>query len=364
MTSVPTIRPLSAEPWTTENKNETGPVGTTGTGATSETDGTAQRGPVQDLETTAARQQQIVSRAQLLSAGVSDMQIYRRVRQGRWQRPLPGTYSLVTGVLTDEQRRIAAALYTGRDGQITAVAALHWYGFRYVPTSDRVQLIVPHHSRRKSAGYVNVARALTLDSRARDAGLYRVCSPARAVVDAARDMRDLRTVRTILAEAIQRDFTDLPALDGEIRRARRSRTALVRRAFAEVVDGVRSAPEAELRECLAGSEVLPEIRWNPRLGDRSGARLPSPDGWIDDAAIALEVDSREFHFTPTGWANTLRRNNELGRHGALVLHFTPAQIRQDPDLVRRTVEDAYRSRQGSRPPCSVLLLPEQAHSPE
>lgn len=309
-----------------------------------------------DLEATAVRQHQIVSRAQLLLAGVSDMQMYRRVRRGRWQRPLPGTYSLVTGTLTDEQRRIAAALYTGRGGQITGLAALHWHGFRYAPKSDRVQLIVPHHNRRKSTGHVHVTRALTLDARPRDAGLYRVCSPARAVVDAARELHDLRTVRAIVAEAIQRDFADLPALDEEIKRARRSRTALVRLAFAEVADGVRSSPEAELRECLSGSRVLPEIRWNPQLRDRAGAPLPSPDGWIDDAAIALEVDSRDFHFTPADWARTLRRHNELGRHGAMVLHFTPAQIRQDPDLVRRTVEDAYRSRRGSRPPCSAFLL--------
>ncbi|MFK3983942.1 type IV toxin-antitoxin system AbiEi family antitoxin domain-containing protein [Micromonospora sp. NPDC050397] len=308
------------------------------------------------MESTAVRQQQIVSRAQLLLAGIEDMQMYRRVRQGRWQRPLPGVYSLVTGTLTDEQRRIAAVLYTGRNGQVTGLAALHWYGFRYAPKTDRVQLVVPHHNRRKSTGHVHVARALTLDAHARDNGLYQVCSPARAVVDAGRELLELRTVRAILAEAIQRDFTDLPTLDEEIRRARRSRTALIRKAFAEVIDGVRSSPEAELRECLAGSRVLPEIRWNPRLGDSTGAHLPSPDGWIDDAAIALEVDSREFHFTPTDWAKTLRRHNELARHGALVLHFTPAQIRQDPNLVRRTVEDAYRSRRGARPRCTAFLL--------
>lgn len=299
-----------------------------------------------DLEATALRQHHIVTRSQLLAAGITDMQMYRRARRGIWQRVLPATYALVTGVLTDEQLRISAALYAGPNAQLTGLAALAWYGFRYCPTTDQIQLIVPHHARRKSAGHAVIARALVLDSRARQTALYSVCSPARAVVDAARDLRQLRTVRAIVAEAIQRGFTDLQALDEEVRRARRSRTALVRKAFSEVVDGTRSAPEAELRECLAVSGLRPQVLWNPRLQAPGGRALPTPDGYLADPAVALEVDSQEHHFSPNDWARTLDRHNELTRHGVLVLHFTPAQIRRDPERVRRIVEDACLSRRG------------------
>ncbi|MER7418685.1 type IV toxin-antitoxin system AbiEi family antitoxin domain-containing protein [Micromonospora peucetia] len=299
-----------------------------------------------ELAVAAERQQQIVTRAQLLATGFNDMYLYRQTRRSQWQRVLPGTYALVTGILTEEQRRIAAALYAGPDAQLTGLAALIWYGFRQSPRTDDVHLIVPHHARRSSAGFARVARALALDAQARQASTYPVCSPARAVVDAARDLRQLRPVRAIVAESVQRGFTDLARLDEEIRRARRSRTALIRKAFAEVVDGIRSAPEAELRECLAGSRLLPEIRWNPRLVDGDGRSLPTPDGYLVDAAVGLEVDSREYHFSPGDWTRTLDRHNELSRHGILVLHFTPAQIRRDPDRIRRTVEDAYASRLG------------------
>ncbi|MEU4644580.1 type IV toxin-antitoxin system AbiEi family antitoxin domain-containing protein [Micromonospora sp. NPDC023814] len=299
-----------------------------------------------ELADAAERQQQIVTRAQLLAAGFDDMYLYRQTRRSQWQRVLPGTYALVTGTLTDEQRRIAAALYAGPEAQLTGLAALIWYGFRQSPRTDDVHLIVPHQARRSSAGFARVARALALDAKARQASVYRVCSPARAVVDAARDLRHLRPVRAIVAEAVQRGFTDLARLDEEIGRARRSRTALVRKAFSEVVQGVRSAPEAELRECLTSSPVLPEIRWNPRLTAGNGTSLPTPDGYLADSAVALEVDSQEYHFSPGDWARTLDRHNELSRHGILILHFTPAQIRRDPARVRRTVEDAYESRRG------------------
>ncbi|PZF94901.1 type IV toxin-antitoxin system AbiEi family antitoxin domain-containing protein [Micromonospora endophytica] len=299
-----------------------------------------------DFADLAERQQQIVTRAQLLAAGFDDMYLYRQARRGLWQRVLPATYALVTGTLTSEQRRISAALYAGDHAQLTGLAALTWYGFRQSPSSDVVHLIVPHHARRKSAGFAVLSRALALDARARHTPLYPVCSPARAVVDAARDLRQLRPVRAVVAEAIQRGYADLAALDEEIRRARRSRTALVRKAFSEVVQGTRSAPEAELRECLAADPVLSEIHWNPRLVDPGGRSLPTPDGYLPDAAVALEVDSQEYHLRPADWARTLDRHNELSRHGILVLHFTPAQIRREPHRVRRMVTDAYESRRG------------------
>ncbi|WP_405430193.1 type IV toxin-antitoxin system AbiEi family antitoxin domain-containing protein [Micromonospora sp. NBC_00617] len=299
-----------------------------------------------ELAATAERQQQIATRAQLLAAGYDDMYLYRQARRGQWQRVLPATYALFTGILTEEQRRISAALYAGPQAQLTSLAALAWYGFRQIPRNTDVHLVVPHHARRRSAGYALVRRALTLDARPRSSAPYPVCSPARAVVDAARDLGQLRPVRAIVAESVQRGFTDLARLDEEIRRARRSRTALIRMAYAEVVAGTRSAPEADLRECLADSPILSQIRWNPRLRTLDGAVLPTPDGYLTDSAVALEVDSQEYHFSPSDWARTLERHNELSRHGVLVLHVTPAQLRRHPDRIRRTVEDAYESRQG------------------
>lgn len=309
------------------------------------------------LDDMAASQQQIMTRAQLLSFGLDDMYLYRQSRRGLWQRVLPATYALFSGVLTDEQRRISAALYAGPDAQLTGPAALEWYGFRYGPQTEAVQLIVPHHARRKSAGHAAISRTLVLDRRARRTAWYPVCSPARAVVDAARDLRNLRTVRAIVAEAVQRGFTDLACLDEEVRWASRSRTALIRKAFSEVVAGTRSAPEAELRQCLMGSRRLPEILWNPRLRTAEGRALPTPDGYLTEGAVAIEVDSREYHFSPEDWRRTLARHNELSRMGVLILHFTPAQIRRDPAWVRRAVEDAYAARRGLPVAADVLVEP-------
>jgi hypothetical protein len=96
---------------------------------------------------------------------------------------------------------------------------------------------------------------------------------------------------------------------------------------------------------LKRSTRLPPIRWNPRLVTvPAGRPLPTPDGWLPDVGIALEVDSREFHTSPESWARTLERHNVLSSYGALVLHFLPAAVRRRPAQVLDRVEQAYQER--------------------
>ena len=116
-----------------------------------------------------------------------------------------------------------------------------------------------------------------------------------------------------------------------------------------------SAPEAAAQEALRRSTVVPTILWNPTLESAEGERLPRPDGWIPDAAIALEIDSREYHLDPDGWEKTLFRHNLLAQEGALVLHFTPSDVRR-PNRVLRTVEKAYRQRVAAGATSSIRVI--------
>jgi len=305
------------------------------------------------------RQHNVISRGQLLAAYVDDGTIYRKVRAGRWQRLLPGIFLVTMGSPATEQRRVAAALFTGEQAQLTGLTVLHWYGFRSAPATDRVHVLVPHDVHRRSAGFVVVQRALSLDEKARDAELYQVTSPARAVVDACRTLADLRDVRAIVAEAVQANHASAQAIDAELRRAARSRTGLARRALTEVAAGVRSAPEAELRDVTSRSKVLPPILWNPTLTTLDGRPLPTPDGWIDDVGLALQVDSTEYHSRGEGWTNTLDRHNALARHDVQVLHITPTEIRTLPRRVLATIEQAYLSRVASGVRARVIATPVQ-----
>jgi hypothetical protein len=298
----------------------------------------------------------------LIAAHVDDVTIYRKVRGGQWRLLVPGVLLTTTDSPSTEQRRVAAALYAGEQAQITGLSALHWYGFRHAPATDKVHVLVPHATRRRSAGFVVVQRTLALDPGARDGGPYRVVAAARAVVDACRSLTQLRDVRAIVAEAVQSRHTTLAAIEKELRRAARSRTGLVRRALSEVVEGVRSAPEAELRDITQRSSLLPPILWNPRLTTLTGRRLPTPDGWIDEVGVALEVDSAEHHSRDDDWTTTLERHNALAEHDVQVLHITPTEIRTLPRKVLARIERTYRSRIATGARARVVAVPGGAPS--
>jgi very-short-patch-repair endonuclease len=152
-------------------------------------------------------------------------------------------------------------------------------------------------------------------------------------------------VTAVLAEAVQRDHATVRQLAYELEKAQRNGTAFLREVLTQIADGARSAPEGQLRRIALGSRILPTVRWNPKMPDG----LPTPDGYIEEARLALEVDSREFHLTPDDWERTLDHHNKLAAAGILVLHFTPKQIREEPDRVRRQIEDAFRQRRKIRP---------------
>jgi very-short-patch-repair endonuclease len=292
-------------------------------------------------------QKNIATRQQLRAAGLSRSAIRWKLDRGQWQQIHPGVVAAFTGAPTRQQEIIAAGLYAGQDGQIAGLTALELHGFRYAPPDRAIHLLVPSTRRIASRPTVRIARTDRLDQQSWSNGSGpRICSPARAVIDALKGHKDKRTVRAVVAEAVQKRHATIAHIAHELAMAQRNGTALIRQVLAEVADGARSAPEAELRQLTARSKLLPRISWNPRMPNG----LPTPDGYLEEADLALEVDSREFHLAPDDWERTLIHLNKLTMAGIHVLRFTPQQIRDHPDEVLRTIEKTYRDRVRRRPP--------------
>ena len=155
--------------------------------------------------------------------------------------------------------------------------------------------------------------------------------PARAVADAVRAMRDLADVRAIVAAAVQSRRCTIEQLQAELKGGAVPGSALFRAALAEVAKGVRSGPEGELLALLKRGK-LPKPLLNARLyvGEELIAR---PDAWWPDFGVVVEVDSKEWHLDPNSWEQTMRRHARMTALGLLVLHFSPRQIRKEPDQV-------------------------------
>ncbi len=131
---------------------------------------------------------------------------------------------------------------------------------------------------------------------------------------------------------------------------------VVREALRTVATGAWSLPEADVLAELARSPLLPRVWANPRLETADGRRLPTPDFWIDEVALAGQVHSRTFHARDADWEATVSGDGALIEHGITVVAVTPAGFSRDPGAFRRRVESAYLVATG-RPRPAVVMRP-------
>ena len=74
------------------------------------------------------------------------------------------------------------------------------------PRTDAVDILVPAARRRQSTGFVRVHRSTQMPEQFCASGLIRFTMAARAVADAARGLTELREVRAVVADSVQRGW--------------------------------------------------------------------------------------------------------------------------------------------------------------
>jgi hypothetical protein len=300
-------------------------------------------------------QDYLVTRAQALGAGLSENALRHRLRKGGpWRACLPGVYLTVTGTPTQAQRETAAALYGGPRSVITGAAALRYHRLP-APEREVTDVLVPAAVQRQSISYVSLHRTTRMPARVCGLPQRSYALPARAAADAARWLTDGREARAVIAGVVQSSGCTVGELTEECRAGQVRDSALLRAALSETGDGVRSAPEAELRALIKKAR-LPMPLFNPSLYLRNGTFLARPDAWWPDAGVAIEIDSRRWHFSPDDWERTMDRHAAFGEHSIVTLHFTPHRLRTDPVFVVTKMKNAYKSGI-TRPPLPITALP-------
>ncbi|HET9895334.1 MAG TPA: hypothetical protein VFQ44_10410 [Streptosporangiaceae bacterium] len=239
--------------------------------------------------------------------------------------------------MTDAQRESAAALYAGPACVLTGLAALRQYGVR-VPSSDRVDVLVPDAVRRQSSEFVRMHRTTRLPEKPAHYGGIRWAPVARAVADATRGDIGLSEARALVAGAVQQRACTVGALAAELEAGPKRGSGVLHAVLTEVADGVRSAAEGDLHKLIKASK-LPEPMYNAQLYV-DGKFLAQPDAWWPDAGVAGEVDSREWHLLPAQWARTMARHAAMTAKGILVVHVTPRQLRTQPARVAADLRSA------------------------
>lgn len=283
----------------------------------------------------AARQYGVVSRHQLLAAGLSSGTISRWTRSGRLTRLSPGVYALGHAALVPHGRRLAAVLSCGPSAHLAESDAGAVHGMCRSWGSRFSVIVAPGAARRgKRPGILVRECRLTPDDVAIVDGIP-VTSWARTVVDiaAARPER----AEEVIDAAIALGLYDQRAMDRQLATGRRG-AGVVREALAKrhpESHRTKSRWEAAMLRLLAAHE-LPRPAVNVWFAD---LRVEADLLW-EAASLVVEWDSWTHHRMRSGFESDRRKSIALQTAGYTVLRCTWRQTRDEPELIAAAIRAA------------------------
>jgi hypothetical protein len=267
-----------------------------------------------------AGQAGVVSRRQVLAAGLDDDFIERRLRRREWARVHRGVYVDHTGPLSWHQRLWAALLYAA-PAAAADESALVLHGLRQPMPREPIHVAIPDHRRVLAPDGVRVHHVREWEPMVHP---HRV--PARmrlepAVLRVAAKASDDVTAVAVLADAGRSRRTTperlLAALDLCPRlRGRR----LLRDVLQDAADGVCSVLEHRYLVRVERAHRLPAARRQRRV--ELGRRPAYRDVEHLDGRVVVELDGRlGLEATDDRWAD-LERDVDSYVDGAVTLRLT------------------------------------------
>jgi len=259
----------------------------------------------------AADQHGVVSRSQLLQAGLTSEAIKRRVTAGRLHVLYRGVYAVGHRVLTLEGRWMAAVLACGPNAAISHTTAAAAWALRRA--GGAIHVTVPGRGGRQAPRGIVLHRSPTLTPAqiASHRGIP-VTNVARTIVDVARTVTREELAR-IVDEADRRRLVDFAALrsarSASLRAVLRSyapaptRSELERRFLRLCRD--HGLPKPEVNAIIEGIEV--DFVWRSRR-------------------LVVEVDGYAFHRSPADFERDRERDVHLAMRGWTTRRFTWRQV--------------------------------------
>lgn len=303
----------------------------------------------------------VATARQLVAAGIPERTVYNRCRGGGpWRRLLPAVILLGTGEPTLAQLVRAALLFGGPDAQLTGVEACRRHGLRRGPARTpahpgrpTIAVLVPDSRQLRSTGFVEVTRTSRMP-RPEVRGGVPLTPVVRACADAVRSLESAAEMTELMSDAVQRGLCTVPALAAELAQGSRRLTATPAEVLRDVADGVRSAAERDAKRLWARSG-LPEPWWNAPVYGPDGTFLGRVDCWLDDVAMAWEIESSEWHLSPADHDHTVDRAASFVAAGVVYLASKPKKIIRDGPAVLTVLRGAY-AQAAARPRPAVRAL--------
>jgi very-short-patch-repair endonuclease len=293
----------------------------------------------------AADQCAVVSRRQLLAAGIPRWLVRLELRTGRWQPTGQQTVALHNGPLDVASRRWVAVLEAGPRAALDGVSALQAAGVEHL-TDDALTVVVPKGARRRRLAGVRIRE--TRRYRAEDvvrSGIPRT-TPAVAAVHAALWAATDKQATYFLTLAVQQGLCRPAELSDAATAVRRHpRRRVLAQVVLDLADGSRSLGELDVARAMR-SRGLPEpVRQAVR-------RRPSGTQYLDadfpTYGVSMEVDGSQ-HDLPHQRLADLVRDLGLATEGRTTVRIPLVAWRLDEAAVLDGLEQLFRSRGWQRP---------------
>lgn len=273
----------------------------------------------------AARQHGVVSRAQLLEAGVTDDAIKARVRRGHLHRIHRGVFAVGHPPLTRESRWMAAALACGEGAALSHLDAASLWQI-YEASGPRIH-VVARSDRRVPGLRVHRARRLDPDDTTERDGIP-VTSVARTLVDLTDILAEDRILRA-MREAEFKRLLDHDSLDAAVQRARgRRNTSALKGALARHRPGQIVRDELEHR-FLQLTDAVGVRRPETNVKVRTRRRTYTVDCLWRAEGVAVELDGRAAHARAAAFEEDRERDAALSAMGLRPVRFTWWRVTRD-----------------------------------
>jgi len=278
----------------------------------------------------AARQWGVVSRGQLLEAGLSPTTVRDRVRSGRLIRLHRGVYAVGHARLRREGQWLAAVLAVGPGAVLSHRDAAGLHDLR---PANHVRTDVTTTRQPRGIEGIAIHRTRVLDAQdiTTVSGIP-VTTVARTLLDLAGQVPHDHLTRAIKEAERQRTF-DLRAVHAAMARTR-GRTGRGHRALKKAIEECAAFEHHHTRSPLEDAFL--------RLLRNRGLPLPATNTYVEgfevDAVwraqgVAVELDGWSDHQTRRSFETDRERDATLLAAGWRVVRFTYRQLKERPDRV-------------------------------
>jgi hypothetical protein len=284
----------------------------------------------------ASSQHGVVTRSQLLDAGLSAKEIRSRLARRVLLREHPGVYRVGHRAPNVEATYLAAVLAAGDGSLLCGRAGAHlWEVVRGQPPPAEVLTAT---ERRIEGIRTHRTRSLDAEDRAVCRGIP-VTSVARTVVDLAAELSEDALARACHEAGVRYELTPNAVVEVLARRPNAKGSKKLRRIIEGDVRVTLSKLEAHFLKLLRAQRLPLPLTNRPAGGRRVDCRWP-------EFGLTVELDSYRFHNTRHAWEQDRRREREARARGDDFRRYTYGDVVENPTLMLAELDTIFTT---SRP---------------